>query len=55
MQNLKKKKETNGLNCRTETGSDFENKLVVTKGDRWWWGGMDWGFEIGICILRHME
>ena len=37
---------------------DFENKLMVTKGDReWWWGGvgMDWGLEIGTCTLLCVE
>ena len=33
--------------CRL-TDADFENKLMVTKGDRLR-GGMAWGLEIGIC------
>ena len=45
MWNLKgKKKDTNECICRTETDSDFGNKLMVTKGDRWVGEGMDWGF-----------
>ena len=48
-----KKKDTNI--CRTETHSltNFENKLMVTKEDRWR-GGMDWGFGIGISTLWYM-
>ena len=29
-------------------------KLMVTKGDRWW-GGIEWGFGIGICTVLYME
>ena len=39
------KKDTNELICRL---ADFENKLIVTKGEGWVWGGMDWKFGIGI-------
>ena len=28
---------------------------MVTKGDRCWGGGMDWGFGTGICTLRYIE
>ena len=58
MYGLKKKKkkgDRDGLTFRTETASqNLKNKAVVSKGDRWW-GGMDWEFGIGICILRYME
>ena len=33
----------------------FENKLMVTKRDRWWGGEMDWGFGIVICTLWYMD
>ena len=32
---------------------DFENKLTVTKGDKWQ-GGMGWGFGTDICALLNM-
>ena len=28
---------------------------MITKGGRWGWIGMDWGFGISICTLRYME
>ena len=34
MWNLKKKNDTNELIYKTETDTDFKNKLVVTKGER---------------------
>ena len=34
--------------------TDFENKFMVTKGDRFR-GGRDWRFGTGICTLRYME
>ena len=34
--------------------TDFENKCMVTKGDRCG-TGMDLGFETGIYTSRHME
>ena len=35
---------------------DFENKLVVTKRDRWGREvGMDWGLGTGIGMLWYME
>ena len=43
------------LICRTETHSDFENKLMVTKGDRRSWVEGGSGFGIGTCTLRYME
>lgn len=47
MQNLKK--DANELICRTQTDSiDFENKLMVTKGDRQ--GGEGW---TGVLELAH--
>ena len=54
MWNLKKKKDTNELICRTETDSQTENKLRVIKRDGLQ-GGMDWGFGTGICTLRYVE
>ena len=44
------KKDTNELVYRTETDSDSENKLTVTKEDRC--GGMNRGFGTGICTLK---
>ena len=35
--------------------TDFENKLMVTKGDRWEERRMDGGFGIGTCTLRYTE
>ena len=43
----KRKKETDSY-------TDFE-KLMVTNGERWGLGGMDWGFGIGICTVQYME
>ena len=34
--------------------SDFENKLMVTKRDRWSGAWMEWGVGIGICTLWYM-
>ena len=28
---------------------------MVTKGERWGRGGMDWEFGIGICTLLYMD
>ena len=51
---VKSKKDTNEFICRTETDlQTLKTNLMVTKGDRW--GGMDWGFGIGMCTLRYME
>ena len=36
-------------------GIYFENKIMFTKGDRWWAGGMDWEFGISTCTLKYME
>ena len=33
---------------------DFENKLMVTKGERQG-GALAWGFGPGICTLLYME
>ena len=33
--------------------TDFENTLMVTKRDRGL--GVDWGFEIGMYLLRYMD
>ena len=35
--------------------TDFENKLMVTKEDRWRREWMDWVFGIGIATLRNMH
>ena len=35
--------------------TDFDNKLMVTKGDRWWGVGMDGRLGIGTCTLRYVE
>ena len=53
MWNLKKE-ITNELISRKDRLTDFEN-FMVTKGDRWGMGGMDWGFGIGICTLSYIE
>ena len=34
---------------------DFENKLMVTKGDRCWQGGMDWRSVTSMCTLWYTE
>ena len=47
------KKDTNEFICRTEMDSQTENKLKVTKWDRWW--GMYWELGIGIFTRRYME
>ena len=49
--NLKKKYACTYLHNRL---TDFENKLMVTKGDRCG-GEMDWRFGTGICTLKYME
>ena len=51
MWNLKKGYTWTYLQNRNKL-TDFENKFVVTKGDR---RGMAWGFGMGICTLRYME
>ena len=33
---------------------DFENKLIVTKVDRWKWGGIDWRFGISVLANRDL-
>ena len=43
-------KDTNELLCVTETDSQALKTNIVTKGDGWCEGGIDWGFGIGICI-----
>ena len=32
------KNDTNELIYEIETFTDLENKFMVTKGERWWWG-----------------
>ena len=53
MWNLREIKDANELVCRTNRLTDFKNKLIFTKGEKW--GGMDWEFGIGICTLLYME
>ena len=44
----------NGPIYKTETDSNIENRLVVTKGEE---GecGMDWEFGVSRCKLLHLE
>ena len=50
------KKDTNELLCKTETDSqDFENKLMVTKGDKGgegWTGGLRLSAAYGFSICH---
>ena len=48
-----KKGGTIELVCRTETNSQTLKKFWLPKGKGW--GGVDWGFGIGICVLRYTE
>ena len=50
----KKRIQINDLFCRTEIDTKFENKFMVTKGNRLE-GGMDWGFGTGINSLWYTE
>ena len=43
------------MNLFAEQKQTHRLKNMVTKGDRLWEGGMDWGFGTGICTLRYME
>ena len=45
MESKKKKNDRNELIYKTETSSDLENKLMVTKGQRW--GGED---KLGVWV-----
>ena len=47
------KNDTNELIYKTETDSQTENKLLVTKEERR--GGMDWEFGISRCKLLYIE
>ena len=53
--NLKKKKDTSDLICRTETDSLTLKNLWLPKGTGSGMGVMDWGLGVGICILRYIE
>ena len=53
MQNLKKEYKWSDLKNRNKL-TNFENKLLITKGDRCE-RGMYWGFGIGICTWWYME
>ena len=52
--NLKKSYKLTYLQNRNKL-TDFENKIMVTKGKRWGVGEMDLGFGISICTLLYME
>ena len=47
-----KKNYTNEFLYKTETDSDFKNKLMVTER---WRGEMDWGFGNNKCTQFYME
>ena len=51
---LKKKRYKRTYLQKRNRLTDFKNEVTVTKGDRWW-GGMDWGFGMGVCTLLYVE
>ena len=48
------KNDTNAHIYKTETLTDFKNKLTVTKAERWK-GGISWVFGINIYALLNIK
>ena len=48
------KNDTNELIYKTETDSDLENELMVTRG-KGWGGGTDWQFGIDMYTLLYLK
>ena len=54
MKNLKEGYKSTYLQDRNRL-ADLENKLMVTKGERWGDGGINWEIEIDIYTLLYLK